>query len=180
MEGRGPFRIPHGPTQAHRNRNPKDSQVIQRYGRFPWSSSGTTSVRPVRISKKAQALPTAARGKTLHKSASGTYKTDAYAVLPSPKRETLTWAGVSEREQQSMVDAFAQKCNARFPREWTQYQNAFSKDWGRDYLWINAPFSRMQDLVLKTIMDQVQGIMIVPVWKAHDWFSELGEIALDR
>ena len=68
-----------------------------------------------------------------------------------------------------MVDAFAQKCNAQFPRYWTQAQDAFSKDWGRDHLWINAPFSRMQDVVLKAIMDQAQGIMIVPVWKAHDW-----------
>ena len=37
----------------------------------------------------------------------------------------------------------------------------------------------MQDVVLKAIMDQAQGIMIVPVWEAHDWFSELGGIALD-
>ena len=78
-----------------------------------------------------------------------------------------------------MVDAFAQKCNAQFPRYWTQAEDAFSKDWGRDHLWINAPFSRMQDVVLKAIMDQAQGIMIVSVWKAHDWFWELGEIALD-
>ena len=48
------------------------------------------------------------------------------------------------------------------------------------HLWVKAPFSRMQDVVLKSIMDQAQGIMIVPVWKGHDWFSELGKIALDR
>ena len=60
-----------------------------------------------------------------------------------------------------------------------QAQDAFSKDWGRDQFWMNAPFSRMQDVVLKAIMDQAQGIMIVPVWKAHDWFWELGEIVLD-
>ena len=51
-----------------------------------------------------------------HKLASRIYKTEAYAVLPSLKREILAWAGVSEREQQSMVDAFAQKCNAQFRR----------------------------------------------------------------
>ena len=78
-----------------------------------------------------------------------------------------------------MVDAFPQGCNAQFPRYWTQAQNAFSKDWGREHFWVNARFSRMQDVVLKAIMDQVQGIMIVPVWKAHDWFWEVGEIALD-
>ena len=174
--------LPEPPTRQPRLSGtdpPTDKQVVQRYGRFPGSSSGTTSVRPVRISKKAQALPTAARRKALHKSASRTYKTEAYAVLPSLKQEILAWAGVSGREQQSMVDAFAQKCNAQFPRYWTQAQDAFSKDWGRDHLWVNAPFSRMQDVVLKAIMDQAQGIMIVPVWKAHDWFWELGEIALD-
>ena len=37
----------------------------------------------------------------------------------------------------------------------------------------------MQDIVLKTITDEAQGTMIVPVLKAHDWFLELGEIALD-
>ena len=156
-----------------------NSQVVQRYGRFPGSSSGTTSVGPVRISQKAQALPIAARRKALHKSASHTYQTEGYAVLPSLKREVLAWAGVSERRRQSMVDALARRCNAQFPRYWTQSQNAFSKDSGREYLWINAPFSRLQDFVLKTIMDQAQGIMIVPVWCAHDWFWELGEIALD-
>ena len=46
--------------------------------------------------------------------------------------------------------------------------DACSQDWGRDYLWINANFSRMQDVFLKAIMDQAQGIMTVPVWKAHD------------
>ena len=72
-----------------------------------------------------------------------------------------------------MVDAFAQKCNAQFPRYWSQAQDAFSEEWGREHLWINAPFSTMQDVVLKAIMDQAQRIMIVPVWKAHDWFWEL-------
>ena len=158
---------------------PTDSQVVQRYGCFPGSSSGTTSVRPVCISKMAQALPTAARRKALHKSASCTYKTEAYAVLPSLKREILVWAGVSERQQQSMVDAFAQTCNAQFPRYWTQSKNAFSKDWCRENLWMNAPFSTMQDIVLKTIIEQAQGIMFVPVWKAHDWSWDLGEIASD-
>ena len=158
---------------------PTDKQVVKRYGGFPGSSSGTISVRPVRISKKAQALPTAARRKALHKSASRTYKTEAYAVLPSLKQAILAWAGVSGRVQQSRVDAFAQKCNAQFPRYWTQAQDAFSKDLGRDHLWINVPFSRMQDVDLKAIMDQAQGIMIVPVWKAQDWFWELGEMALD-
>ena len=100
-------------------------------------------------------------------------------MLPCLKHQILARAGVSEREQQSMVDGFAQKYNAQFPRYWTQSQDAFSKDWGRDYLWINAPFSRMQDVVLKTNMDQAQGIMIVLVWKAHDWFWELGKIPLD-
>ena len=36
-------------------------------------------------------------------------------VLPSLKQEILAWAGVSEKKQQSMVDAFAQKYNAQFP-----------------------------------------------------------------
>ena len=136
-------------------------------------------MRPVRISKKAQALPTAARSKALHKSASHTYKTKAYAVPPSLRREILAWAGVSERKQQSIVDVFAQTCNAQFLSYWTQSQNAFYKDLSWDYRWINAPLSGMQDVVLKTIMDQAQGIMIVPVWKVHDRFRELGEMALD-
>ena len=136
-------------------------------------------MRPVRISKKAQALPTAARSKALHKSASHTYKTKAYAVPPSLRRKILAWAGVSEREEQSIVDVFAQTCNAQFLSYWTQSQNAFYKDLGWDYRWINAPLSGMQDVVLKTIMDQAQGIMIVPVGKVHDRFRELGEIALD-
>ena len=101
-------------------------------------------------------------------------------MLPSLNRQFWAEAGVSERDQQSKVDAFAQKCNGQFSRYWTQSQKAFSKDWGRAYLWINAPFSRMQEVVLKTIMDQAQGITIVPVWKAHHWFWDLGEIALDR
>ena len=58
-------------------------------------------------------------------------------------------------------------------------KDAFSKDWGRDQLWVNAPFSRMQDVVLKAIIDQAQERIIDPVWKAHDWLWELGEKALD-
>ena len=65
-----------------------------------------------------------------------------------------------------MVDAFAPKCNAQFPRYWTQAQDAFSKDWGRDHLWVNASFSGMQDVVLKAIMDQAQGINDCPCVEA--------------
>ena len=116
MEGRDPSEPPTNQPKLSGTDPPTEGQVVQWYGRFPGSSSGTSSVRPVRISKKAQALPSAARRKALHISAGRTYKTEAYTVLPSLKQDILAWAGVSRKEQHSMVDAFAKTCNAQVPR----------------------------------------------------------------
>ena len=52
------------------------------------------------------------------------------------------------------VDGFATNGNRQFKRYWYGHKNAFDQDWSRDILWINAPWSKMQEVVLKAVMDQ--------------------------
>ena len=102
---------------------------------------------------------------------------EAYAVQSDLKSDRLHWAGVTKTGK--IRDAFSEKCKRQFHNYWTAREDAFTKDWSGESLRINAPFSKMRDVVQKVIMDQARGIMIVPVWERQSWFWALGEMAPD-
>ena len=94
--------------------------------------------------------------------------------MPESREEILKWVDVTPE-----VDAFATKGNRQFKRYPCACKNAFDQDWSTNILWINAPWSRWKDVLLKAVMDQARGIMVIPFWKGHSLFWELQEIALD-
>lgn len=76
------------------------------------------------------------------------------------------------------MDAFACKENAKLPRFWTKTNDAFSKDWSFEVLWLNPPFSQMETVVQKILLQQAQGILVIPCWKRYLWFTFLESIAV--
>ena len=70
------------------------------------------------------------------------------------------------------IDAFANPANARFPRYWTQRQDAFQQDWSppaQPLLWINPPFKKMDQVLEKIVEDGASAILIAPDWKHQKW-----------
>ena len=78
-----------------------------------------------------------------------------YSVLPEVTAEILKWAGVTPD-----VNGFATKANRQFEPYRNAHNNAFDQDWSRDILWMNAPWSKMEDVVHRAVMDQAREIMV--------------------
>ena len=146
---------------------------MKKYRRFtsnkPKHSEGGSKVF---CNKGAVPLPDSR--KAIFRTTARIWRTENYSVLPEWREEILEWVGVTPD-----VDAFATKGNRQFKRYWCESTNAFDQDWSRDILWINAPWSKMRDVLLKAVMDQARGFMVILVWKGHSLFWELGKIALD-
>ena len=76
------------------------------------------------------------------------------------------------------VDAFAASRNARFEKFWTKSEDAFLKDWSQEILWIHPPFGMLDKVVQKILVEECQGILIIPCWKKFLWFTILEKIAV--
>ena len=75
------------------------------------------------------------------------------------------------------VDAFANEKNFRLPRWWgpgsSEAQDAFSRNWGRELLWMNPPYSMWDQVVTKIIKDQAHVLLVVPVWQRKKCYKKL-------
>ena len=80
------------------------------------------------------------------------------------------------------VDVFATAENARFPRFWgpgsTEASDAFTQHWGKDFLWLNPPYSRLKETVAKLRSDAAHGILVVPEWPSRVWHREAMDMGL--
>ena len=103
-----------------------------------------------------------------------TFKTEEYAVRKFWFEKIVAWSNL-----EPTVDAFASAKQHLLPRYWDPVINAFAQDWSRETLWMNPPFSMLQDVVDKIVRDRAFGILIIPVWTDFTWFQLLGRIAVD-
>ena len=97
----------------------------------------------------------------------------SFEVIPSMFKRILEHVPVDPH-----VDAFASKANAKLPTYWTIHQNAFKQDWSNETLWICPPFSQLDAVVEKIMADKAEGILLIPVWKNKQWFTELHRVAV--
>jgi len=69
-----------------------------------------------------------------------------------------------------VVDAFATEANKRFPVYWDVQKDAYKQHWGNQggTLWMNPPFSQMQQVVDKLKTDRARAIVIAPAWTNTD------------
>jgi hypothetical protein len=76
------------------------------------------------------------------------------------------------------VDAFANRANAQFPKFWCAADSALEKPWGTTgtVLWANPPFRLMSEVLTKWRSEGAVGVLVVPVWRAEGWWSELVQL----
>jgi len=76
---------------------------------------------------------------------------------------------------EQMTDVFSSVLNARFGKRIDG--DAFKVSWAAPQMsWWNPPFSRLQDCVVKVVLDDAQGVFISPDWPS-DWLSLLKKMA---
>ena len=100
------------------------------------------------------------------------WKSEEYAVKKQLVDQILTTFGLKEEE---LIDVFSSVSNARFKRR--VEGDAWQLSWAPPQMcWWNPPFSRLQDCVVKVLVDDAQGVFIAPDWKSG-WLSLLQKIA---
>jgi hypothetical protein len=76
------------------------------------------------------------------------------------------------------VDAFASNGNQRVSKFWTIQDDAFKQNWSNEILWANPSFSQLDRVLQKILIEDPQGILIVPCWTRFLWFTVLESIAV--
>jgi hypothetical protein len=88
------------------------------------------------------------------------WKSEQYAVKQRFVQEILEEFQVRRCEVQ---EAFASHLNHRFEDYWDKWQDGFTYCWSDCVLWMNPPFSLLDRVLLKCVLDQVERcILIVP------------------
>ena len=77
------------------------------------------------------------------------------------------------------IDAFANEANHVLPTFWTESCDAFNKAWSDKVLWMNPPWSKLNEVINKLVMEQAKGILIAPIWKREPWWMMLETITID-
>ena len=98
---------------------------------------------------------------------------EAYSITDDWFSRVVDWAGITPT-----VDALASKQNMRLPNYWTAHHDAFQKCWKWDILWMNPPFSKLNQVLEKILRDEAQGILLIPVWPSRVWFHALSRLAV--
>jgi len=94
-----------------------------------------------------------------------------YAVVPELVAEACGRLGFSP-----VRDAFATPANHRFPAYWTRGDDAFTQSWDyatADPLWVNTPFSRLEEVVAKAAREGCLMLIFAPEWPGpqYSWWT---------
>jgi hypothetical protein len=102
----------------------------------------------------------------------GRYRTEEYAVQKRHMEHILKEFGVM-----TTVDAFASRDNARFPRFWTEEEDAIKQPWSGEVLWCNPPWCLLDKLVKKIVAEGVEALVVYPDWprRFHKQLQELAD-----
>lgn len=101
------------------------------------------------------------------------WKSEDYAVKKDIIMQVL---GEFHLKEEDMTDIFSTVWNARFQRRCEG--DAWRSSWSPPLCcWWNPPYSRLQDAVLKLILDESQGIFVAPAWDS-DWLKLLKKISV--
>jgi hypothetical protein len=86
----------------------------------------------------------------------------------------------------SAINHKVQRYNSAVPDPFAEQVDAFQAGtwrWNRtgqkEFNYWNPPFHLLADTIDKIITDRAEGTLIAPVWKQHNWFLVLNEIAID-
>ena len=96
---------------------------------------------------------------------------------PALRSQTLHDLGVHHED--IVVDLFASCHNHTCPVYIDQQQDAFTFKWDElvtawnHVLWANPPFSLIDKVVTKMIMEPCRFVLVCPVWKDATWWKVL-------
>ena len=58
--------------------------------------------------------------------------------------------------------------------------DAFNQDWSGLFLWINPPFSLLDEVVEKIITTDVRAVLIMPDWKHRKFWSKIQALVVEE
>ena len=75
------------------------------------------------------------------------------------------------------LDGFVSLGKQRLQNFWTKAEDSFMQDWSSEVLWLNPPFSQMDRVVRKVLMEGASGLLVIPCWHRFLWFTVLFRVA---
>ena len=71
-----------------------------------------------------------------------------------------------------LLDVSASHKNSQCVEYWGEGDDAFSKSWaGKGLLWVNPPFSRLDEVVNKITTEAAKCLLVCPDWPGTKWFK---------
>ena len=100
-------------------------------------------------------------------------------------RDKALW-DIGVAKEHITVDLFASNVNASCPLYITKRMDAFTYHWPSlcvkptDILWANPPFSMMEEVVTKLILEPCKVVLVAPEFKQASWWKPLDMITVAR
>ena len=110
----------------------------------------------------------------------GPWDTERYKVRDEIYLDILYRLGVGHPEIDAFADDDGMYVLERFWGKGGEAEDAFKQDWRQHFLWINAPFFKMPEVVDKVIEDRAEAIMLVPDWRKQNWLKRLMRFVKNR
>ena len=109
---------------------------------------------------------------------------EAYRLTSTMRDTVLKKLGVDKNDVQ--LDLFASEYNFTHPVYCTADMDAFSYSWDKllkndnHVIWANPPFSLLNQVVTKLIMEPCRMVLVTPEWRTETWWKPLDMITLSR
>ena len=109
---------------------------------------------------------------------------EAYRLTSTMRDTVLKKLGVDKNDIQ--LDLFASEYNFTHPVYCTADMDAFSYSWDKllkndnHVIWANPPFSLLNQVVTKLIMEPCRMVLVTPEWRTETWWKPLDMITLSR
>lgn len=78
------------------------------------------------------------------------------------------------------IDMFASRLNnklecyvARLPEPFASAIDAFSLDWGKNYIYMFPPFSLIARILQKILQDKAEVVLVAPIWTTQGWWAQM-------
>ena len=60
-------------------------------------------------------------------------------------------------------------------------EDSFAVDWGKEtFMWMNPPYSRLDETINKAVDEKIRAIMILPDWRSENWWKKIQPFVVKR
>ena len=82
------------------------------------------------------------------------------------------------------IDGFSEADTAKCSRWWGPGspfgEDAFLQSWSGLTLWLNPPFSRLDEVLAKIIRDEAHALLVMPQWELRSWYKLASKLTLEE